>query len=391
MTRRKTSAPRLSVGRVTGRLAAAPATPAQFVPPYPPSWFDHLADRIDRLPGPAWLAYLLLGVAGFLLQTGLQSLAGVYQPGRFVFLHVWIGVQFAYMLGLMHYLDRSAQAALVAFRPVLDLPRRARSAAGLDSSSFEDLRYRLTTLPRRTTRWAALAGVILGLALPMLFIRPSGAAGASLIGLSSSFGISPSPIGVAALLIQFAFAQAVAGTLVYHCIHQLSEINRVYLRFARLNLYRLQPLYAFSIPAALTAGGLIIYNYAWFAAAPQLLDQPVSLVLSAFFAIVAAATFAWPLLGIHGRLVAEKKRCLAENAHRFEAAVGELHQRVDKKALSRMDDLNKTLSSLEIEQAALHRIPTWPWDPGTLRSVVAALALPIVIWLIQYVLQKVLG
>jgi hypothetical protein len=330
-------------------------------------------------------------MAGFLLQTGLQSLAGAYQPGRSTLLHFWIGVQFAYMLGLMHYLDRSAQAALIAFRPVLELPRRGRSAAGPDNTSFEALRYRLTTLPRQTTRWAALAGALVGLGLPILFMKPSGGAGTSLVGVVSSFRFSSSPIGVAALLIQFAFAEAIAGTLVYHCIHQLSEINRIYLRYARLNLYRLQPLYAFSIPAALTAGGLILYDYAWFAAAPQLLDEPISLVLSAFFAIVAAATFAWPLFGIHGRLVVEKKRCLAENAHRFEAAVSELHQRVDKKTLSRMDDLNKTLSSLEIEQAVVRRIPTWPWEPGTLRSVVAALALPIIIWLIQYVLQKVLG
>ncbi len=100
--------------------------------------------------------------------------------------------------------------------------------------------------------------------------------------------------------------------------------------------------------------------------------------------------FAWPLLGIHRRLVAEKRKALAESARRFEAAVAELHQRVDKKAMTKMDDLNKTLASLELERAALQRIPTWPWDPGTLRGLAATLVLPLVIWLVQYILQRVL-
>lgn len=82
---------------------------------------------------------------------------------------------------------------------------------------------------------------------------------------------------------------------------------------------------------------------------------------------------------------------MAKSAEKFEATVAELHRRVDKNALKAMDDLNKTLGSLEIEQAALRRIPTWPWEPGALRSVIAALILPIVIWLIQFILEGILG
>jgi len=231
---------------------------------------------------------------------------------------------------------------------------------------------------------------MVGAGLPLLFVWVSGRAGPSLAGFFASFGLSSSPGGMAAFLIQTVFTQAVAGVLIYHSIHQLREISRIYLTFARLNLYRLQPLYAFSVPAALTSGGLILYNYGWFASAPELLAQPISIALSVFFATTAAVIFAWPLLGIHRRLAAEKKRSLAESARRFEATVAELHQRVDKKTILHMDDLNKTLASLEIERAALQRIPTWPWDPGTLRSLAATLFLPLVIWLAQYILQRLL-
>ena len=67
-----------------------------------------------------------------------------------------------------------------------------------------------------------------------------------------------------------------------------------------------------------------------------------------------------------------------------------LQRRMDSLRLSGADDLNKTLSSLEIERAALQRIPTWPWEPGTIRGLAAALLLPIVIWLIQFVLERML-
>ena len=80
----------------------------------------------------------------------------------------------------------------------------------------------------------------------------------------------------------------------------------------------------------------------------------------------------------------------AVGARRFEAAAAELHQRVDKKSLTKMDDLNKTLASLELERAALQRIPTWPWDAGTPRGLAVTLVLPLVIWLAQYLLQRLL-
>ncbi len=197
-------------------------------------------------------------------------------------------------------------------------------------------------------------------------------------------------MSIAVSLVHLTLTQIILGTLIYHTIHQLRMINRIYAAHTHLNLYRLQPLYAFSIPTALTAGGLALYDYAWFATAPELLSQPASLMLGAFFALAAAVTFALPLLGIHERLVAEKRRMLAECSARFETTVTMLHRRVDRKALRQMDDFNKALASLEIEQAVLRRIPTWPWEPGTARGLAATLGLPILIWLIQFGLQRLL-
>jgi hypothetical protein len=369
---------------------SSPPGEAVFVPPYPASWIDRLTTALERAPGPTWLVLAVLALAAVLLQWLIQRSVGAYRPGPYLPLQVWMTVNFAYFLAMILYLDRAAAAALEAFRPVLDTPSREPDA-GRPPSSYLELRYRLTTLPARPTLWATFLGGAVLVLVPMVFLRSGGGESSSLMGLFTSFGYSSSVIGLTATLLQFIFNQAVGAVVVYHTIHQLRLINHIYLRRARVNLYRLQPLYAFSVPTAMTAGALLLYTYAWFGSSPVLLLQPVSVSLGIFFGGIALVTFAWPLWGIHRRLVQEKKRLLEQSSARFEAAVSQLHERVDAQQLERMDDLNKTLSSLEIEQAALRRVPTWPWEPGTVRGLVAALLVPILIWLTQSILQRLMG
>lgn len=89
-------------------------------------------------------------------------------------------------------------------------------------------------------------------------------------------------------------------------------------------------------------------------------------------------------------LVREKERQLDQTAVRLKTGLADLHRRVDQGRLARMDDLHKAVATLEIERAALVRIPTWPWEPGTIRGLAAAVFLPIALWLIQFALQRVL-
>ena len=56
-----------------------------------------------------------------------------------------------------------------------------------------------------------------------------------------------------------------------------------------------------------------------------------------------------------------------------------------------MDALNKALSSLELVHNGLQRISSWPWQSETVRWVVAALLFPVIVWLMQWVLQRILG
>ena len=71
--------------------------------------------------------------------------------------------------------------------------------------------------------------------------------------------------------------------------------------------------------------------------------------------------------------------------------IAELHGRVDASELLSMDELHDTMAGLEIEWSALTRIPTWPWQPETLRGLITALLLPVAVFFFQFVLQRAFG
>jgi len=44
-----------------------------------------------------------------------------------------------------------------------------------------------------------------------------------------------------------------------------------------------------------------------------------------------------------------------------------------------MQDLNYAIASLAIKQKMVAKVPTWPWQPETVRLVVTALVLPLLL------------
>ncbi len=69
---RRSTAPRPPRREPDAKSGAAPAAAAPFVPPYAPSWFDRLKRRVERVPGPYWLAYVVLGMVFFAAETALH-------------------------------------------------------------------------------------------------------------------------------------------------------------------------------------------------------------------------------------------------------------------------------------------------------------------------------
>lgn len=95
-----------------------------------------------------------------------------------------------------------------------------------------------------------------------------------------------------------------------------------------------------------------------------------------------------PLQGMHGRIVAEKRELEWQIGRRLESMMGEVHRAADGGDLSRADGLNKLLGSLIAERELVFRLPTWPWQPGTVGAFATAIILPIALFLVTRLLQR---
>jgi hypothetical protein len=325
---------------------------------------DRFTNWLDRLRGPTWVYYVAAGAALVALELLVQWREGAYSQGFLPF-HIFLFAGPVINLALLHYLKRVAGASFDRFR--------AASRTG----DLTEANYRLTTMPAGPTLVASLAGT--ALFVLSILLRPPQITQARVV-------LTPTAVAVVApyqLLAVWIFS-----AFLYFLVHELRTVRRLLARETAVDIYQPAPLYAFSPLTARTAAILVLLAFAW--SAGQGPPDVTWLLISVFVVSLGMALFVWPLWGAHRLLVAEKNRAIDENAARFKAAAADLHRRTDAGNYQRMDDMNKTLASLEIERTTLARVPTWPWQPATLRGLLAALVLPVVIWLIQYALQKIL-
>jgi hypothetical protein len=322
----------------------------------------------QRLPG--WAILLAAAFLSFLVLTLVEWREGGYPPGVIRPLHVLVGAGVPFLIWLIRYFDRSAESALGEFRTSLR-----------EGSDYPSLRYQLTTLPRTPTHVAGGAAVLIIGVMAWLFI-----------GDLRLLQVATTPLSVAVFGAILIPTWWISGVLVYHTVRQLVLIHHIYTRQTRIDFFHLSPLYAFSHHTRRTAIAILLFVYFDILVAdPGLRIHPLNLAASGTLTLLTLVAFIGPLGGAHRLLVAQKARLLDDNAGRLEAGFHELQLRTDKLKLAGADDLNKTLNSLEIERTALLRIPTWPWQPETLRGLLAALVLPLVLWLAQFLLQRVLG
>ena len=366
---------------------------SMFTPPYYPSWVDRLTAFVDRLPGPPWGYYFGLGMILLLVIVAAQWTAGT-NPFEVISRSHLIGALLTpYALGLMHYLDRVAVAAIKSFRPAL----RGGEAV------FQRLAYIFTALPPRLALSGGLLIMLAGLALALgaAYFLPISASLSPIEGgrgplsvlnrgFVALFAVGPSPAayGVTAALLVLNWWTG--GTLVLHTVRRLFLVARIYRRHTNVDLFRQAPLYALSRLTALTTIGSVLVVYG-IATVPSYMATPFGGVTVALIVVLSFASFALPLLGIHRALAGEKDRLLEDISDRLRSAGDELHRRIDRKAYKGMDEIHRALAGLEIERNMIGAMPTWPWQPDTLRTLLIALLLPVAVWVAQVLLQRVLG
>lgn len=337
-------------------------------PPFPPSWVDRLLARVERLPGPTWLFYAVAMLALWLLISVVLWIDGSVPfgipgsiPGIFPPLVI-------YYLALYHYLTRFGSRSLEGFSPLL----------GQEPVDLSRIAYEFATLPRRL----GLAAIVFGLVFTPPYV----------LGDRLAFGdlVPRTALPVLVAFGMAAFVGATFSAVIARSLRQLRMVHELHARATGINLLALEPAHAFSALTARTGIGLLIVvpiGYLYFPVAAS-----SALILFAYGVIAALALviFVAPVIGMRGRIAQVRRRALQQTADLLESTNGLLHRSIGQGEFGQMSEMESAIGALIREREMLAKIPTWPWDPATLRGFGSTLLLPIFLWLVTRLLETVL-
>ncbi len=334
---------------------------------YAASWLDELIRALGALPGPwfGWVAVigaLTLGAIYTLSPLSGEAAVPAVAP-------TYYGLLLPGILWLFTYLNGVAGRALDDFRPLL------AASAG----EVEELRHRLTVVPAPGAWLLLVATVAATLAGYAVFPEAEG-----VVGLSAA--------ALAFRLPYEILTTAVIFVTLYRTVRQLRLVNQIHGQAEGIDLYQPGPLYAFSSLTAQAGMGLFLLLVPLALLVPAGSGAAASAVAAAWFAILATVSvtaFVVPLGGMHVRIAAQKRELEAAVGRRLTATVEAIHRAVDAADLEVADGLNKNLTSLIAERDLVEKLPTWPWRPGTIGAFVTAMLLPIAIWVVTRLLERV--
>lgn len=379
---------RSHAGREALPLAAAPTLPAvvsmdvpvtaadpdvvpasaPIVPAYAPSWLDRLTRTLDVLPGPTWLAYAMLmaGAIGISVAIPLTSGRAEFDP---VVNQVFWGVVMAVVVWLAANLSDTAGAAFDRFRPALEA----------DEEAAARLRYELTVTPSRPA-WIVL--VAAALFTPLYYVADPVAS--DVVGLS--------PVGLALRYVIEAAFGAVVLVVLYQAVRQLRLVSRIHEAATRVDLYRPEPAFAFSVLTARTAMAIaLVFTVPTLVAAAQVASESNAILIYAPWVAVgvsaAVAIFLLPLRGMQRRIRAEKRRLEDEAGRRVERVSEEISRRVDEGDFAGVAALQASLNVVIAQRDLVAHLPTLPWRAGTARGLLTAVVLP----LVMFVVTRLIG
>jgi hypothetical protein len=335
------------------------------------TWVDGLIAAIERLPGPAWLPYLLASLILAAIGTALGWADGSIPPGELSFVRVFNDGSALYPIALIHYLRFTARSALDVVTPAL-------GELATEKSRLERA-FTVTSWP------LVIVGMVLGSAFATAFALFDPAA----IGLSES----ASTASVVFIAIVGTFGSVAQAILVLFVLKQMIHIVRVHRMATAMTLFDSRTHGAF---ARLTLRGSIglalpVYVFTFHelvAGNPSGAITGPEIVLVIALVGGAAGVFFVPLAGIHRRLVRQKADLIATINLRFAELAASVRGAAPSPATG---DQKALMESLLIEREVVRKLSTWPWEAETLRGFLSSIGLPILVWFLTTLLGRLLG
>jgi hypothetical protein len=273
------------------------------------------------------------------------------------------------VLALISRLDTAVAGALGMLRPSLGWSE-ADAARALDE---------MTRIPAGPT-WVvtAFAFVATGVGLALDPV------GSGIVG--------DSPIALVSRFLWESVITALFLVLIYHTIRQLRAMGRLHESIEAIDLFDQAPLFSVSSVSSTTAIGLVVLLVPSVFLIPSGAGASYLMLTAAWYLFalaVAAGSFFLPLRGVHARLATEKERLQSEVGRRMSAAIGELNAAIDAGDRERVGSSQQSLSALTSQRELIAKLPTWPWSAAALTRFLSAVLLPIGLWLVTRVLERI--
>jgi hypothetical protein len=333
------------------------------------SWIDQFNAWVDRLSVSVWGFHFVFGVALIGIQMLFLWLDGGLQAEELLPVIIFNGFATPFAFALIDLLDNQVVTAMNSMRLVLDTTE----------PEFDQYEYRLSNMPFIPPLIAGLAITAMAVFMPEVTAEPIRFA-----------ALEQLPVFAVVFHIIDKSSAFLFGVVIYHTFRQLRIVNSLSRDRIRVNLFNLGPLRAFSRVTASTAIGLVVYINLWMLINPDLLADPVNIGFGVIFGILTVSVFVWPLYGIHKLMQTEKERALHDIDLRLDAVFSKFNRRFQEDDYSAIGMLNAAISSLEVQHNRIKAIPTWPWSPETARIALTAIAVPIMITILQFLVSQVL-
>ncbi|HLC05459.1 MAG TPA: hypothetical protein VJK02_20675 [Anaerolineales bacterium] len=337
--------------------------------PYPPSFVDRLMDSVQRLPIPYLLTYCLLFVFEstlFHIVAWVDGWLPAYRLSGFALMYpLWLWGP----LAIMTYLNSVSLEALASFRPLMDIP----------DETMRRVKYEFTTMPARGVLISGAVWTIVYVVFNYLALDTMYAA----YGFGTLIEVSSFVGGWISFFV--------GSAIYYHTIRQLRLVNRTVSMVKQFDLFQLEPVYAFSALTSRTGVSWVILLSLTLLIVPIQAAPFPTLALLIVQLVLAIAAFALPLQMVNSCLVSEKRRLMAELDQRVKGTLASLHRCLDDNALAEVAQLNSAIVGLTAERDILTKIPTWPWRAGMFTGFLSIIVLPIMLFILQFVLARWFG
>lgn len=334
--------------------------------PYVPSFIDRFTKFIQRLPIPYGLTYLLLFIlesAIILVISLVDGRAPAYEFDPIIFIFpLWLWGP----LAIVTYLDSLSVRVFSEFGQLLDLPTETKRR----------MEYEFTTMPARSVLISAIVWSVVYLFIWFLAWGP---------------GLAVYGFGAFATWVNFfaGFVSFFLGSVIYyHTIRQLRLVGRTVRLVEEFDLFRLEPVYAFSVLTSRTGISWVALITLTLLISPLEVGGAPTLSLLIVQVALAIGAFLLPLRAVNRRLVLAKRIRMAELDQRTKTTLERMHHLIDQDTLQEVSNLNDVLKGLITEREILEKKPTWPWRPGLFAGFVSIIVLPIVLFLIQFALER---